>query len=314
MLVLGLGLMAAGLMVFSRREFPAPVAPAGKEVKVSAHETPSRTARKSARRAAVLPGEAFLRGWAATSAAIQAESDPMRGEELMRGWVEGMAHGDIPAALDALEAGNQDDARRDLAARLLRRWAEQDPASAGEWVMRLEAGPVRTESINGLSIVWAGQDLAVAVAWARQLPDLGERQSALLQTAYETARTAPEDALTLAGEINAGPAREDLITHAAMQWAAVEPEKAAKWARGIPGQPMRERVVSAIAAAWGDSDPVAAAGLALASLSPGRLQDEAVIGIVQRWVQDRPEAATAWVDRFPEGELRESALAILAGK
>jgi hypothetical protein len=310
----GLGLVAAGLLVVWRREVSAPVAPAGKEAKIPTYEVSQRMPRKSARRAPLLPGEVVLRSWAATAAAVQAEGDPMRGEELMSGWVEGIAQGDIPAVLDLLKIGNQADATKDVAARLLRRWAENDPATAGAWALGLATGPVRTESLYGVSIVWAGQDLAVAVEWARQLPDHAERQGALLQAAYEAARAAPKEALTLAKEIPAGPARNDLITHAAMQWAAVEPEQAAGWAREIPDQSLRERVLSVIATAWGDRDPVAAAGLALASLSPGRLQDEAVIGIVQRWVQNGPEAASAWVDQFPAGELRESALAILAGK
>ena len=258
------------------------------------------------------PDDAYLRGLEITLAAARTESDPMRGEELLSAVVGNTAPRDVPALLDALSTRNQDGVLRDLELRLLRRWAENDPRSAADWVTRTAAGPLRTEAINSISIAWASQDPAAAANWARQLPAIAERQSALLQTAYEAARTAPQEALTLAAELNAGPARNDLVTHAAMQWAATEPEKAAKWAGQIQDRPLRERVLSTIAAAWGDTDPAAAARLAVDSLHPGRLQDEAVIGIVARWVQTGPEGATAWVAQFPAGQLRESALAILA--
>jgi hypothetical protein len=41
------------------------------------------------------------------------------------------------------------------------------------------------------------------------------------------------------------------------------------------------------------------------------VQDRTIVAIVQRWVQTDAPGATAWVNQFPEGTLRESALATL---
>src|SRR4029077_20197345 len=52
----------------------------------------------------------------------------------------------------------------------------------------------------------------------------------------------------------------------------------------------------------------AAAAFALKSLTPGRQQDDAIIAIAQRWVQQTPEAAAEWAASFPEGPLRATTL------
>jgi hypothetical protein len=63
-----------------------------------------------------------------------------------------------------------------------------------------------------------------------------------------------------------------------------------------------------VATIWGETDPVAAATLVLNALPPGKEQDDAVVGIVQRWAQSAPEQVSVWVAEFPEGPLREVAL------
>ena len=71
---------------------------------------------------------------------------------------------------------------------------------------------------------------------------------------------------------------------------------------------LRERVTSVIATVWSSNDPVAAAQFAVLLLAPGKPQNDAVIGIVQRWVQKDPKAAEKWVTAFPKGVLRETAV------
>ena len=59
----------------------------------------------------------------------------------------------------------------------------------------------------------------------------------------------------------------------------------------------------------GEKDPEGAAAAALTELRLGRAQDDAVMGIVQRWTQSDPESAGAWIGKFPAGQLRDTALA-----
>ncbi len=239
---------------------------------------------------------------------IRGESDSARQDERIERLANEIAMADLPAAASFLleEAGSE--LARDLGVRLIRRWAEADPRLAANWVSRMSPGVARQEAIEGMAIVWANQSLSDAVEWIRQLPEEGERQGGMLIAAYEAARTEPTAALQLAIELPANPTRDELMVHAASQWAARDPQATADWAKQIPDAELRERTFSAIALAWAESDPAAAATLAVKLIPLGRHQDDAVVGIVQRWVQKQPEQAAAWVARFPEGSLRESAL------
>jgi hypothetical protein len=201
--------------------------------------------------------------------------------------------------------------RRGLNVESLRQWAETDPRAAAASVNRLPSGETRREAINAVAIIWANHDPAAASEWARQLADQEDCETGLASVAYEAARNDPVAALTLALELSAGAARDDLVTHAVAQWAASEAAAAADWAGKISDSALREQTMSIVATVWSESDPVAAAEYAVAMLPSGRVLDDAVIGIAQRWVQVEPEAAAAWVDEFPDGTLRMTALEIL---
>jgi hypothetical protein len=194
----------------------------------------------------------------------------------------------------------------------IRDWAETDLRAAADWVNRMPASLARHEAINGIAIVWANGDLPSAIQWALQLPDGTERQSVMMSVAYEAVRAEPTEALTLAFELPANQTRDDLIAHAAAEWAATEPEAAVEYANQIPDAALRETVLASIATAWSDSDPIAAASLAGSAIAGGRQQDDAVVGIVLRWMQQDAAATEAWVTLFPEGTLRETALENLA--
>ena len=243
---------------------------------------------------------------------IEAEPELIKREKLMQALENALAQADLPGAVEALQNGNQTEASRDLQLRLLRRWAGNDPPAAADWISRMPAGAARQEALHAVVMEWADQNLWQAVEWARGLPQSDERQSALLNAASVVARTAPTEALAVVAELPVSAARDNLITHAAMLWAVATPETAIAWAKQIADPPLRERVLAAIAIAWSESDPVAAANLAVHSLAPGGPQDDAIIGIVRWWAQTDPEAVTAWVSQFPEAQLREKAVAILA--
>jgi hypothetical protein len=102
-----------------------------------------------------------------------------------------------------------------------------------------------------------------------------------------------------------------LIVHAATQLTTLSPDEAADWAEQIPNQNLRQRVLSAVATEWSCSNPSAAANLALHELPQGRFQDNAVIGIVQRWALSDPGSATGWVQEFTPGTLRDTAFEVL---
>lgn len=259
--------------------------------------------------ALALPTNPFLlRDLAAALAAIQDEPDADLREEQLHSLAERIATGDLPAAVNFVLGESGSDISRGLGLQLLRRWTENDPRTAATWVSQSAMESGRQDAINAVAIVWANQDRGAAIAWVQQLPTEAERQGGLLTVAYEAARTEPLEALHLASTLPPGQAQDNLMTHAANQWAASAPAAAAAWAKGIPDAALRERTLMVIATAWGETSPRAAATLAMQSLTPGRHQDDAVVGIVQRWVQKEPEQAAAWVAAFPQREVRDAAV------
>lgn len=259
-------------------------------------------------RAAVPPATPFLRGLAAGLDSIQTEPDAMKQEERLKSLADSITDSALPEALAFLMGQGGGQLSQSLGLRLIRRWAEGNPQAAADWVLQAAPESMRRQAIDTVGLVWANQSLAAATEWARQLPDIQERHGGLLAIASEAKRTDPLAALRLVVELPAGQVRDELIMHSASEWAAKDSRAAAEWANQIADPALRERLSVNIATEWGESDPAAAANFALESLRPGRNQDDAVVGIVQRWVQKKPDEAAAWVAQFPEGNLRATAM------
>jgi hypothetical protein len=245
-------------------------------------------------------------------AAIRQESDPMVREERITEMLGCLELARIPSGLADLRHLDADDLTDEFSLRLLRRWAEGDAAAAAAWARSLPAGDWRAEALKQVALAWSGQDLNKAVGWARSLPDGSERESGLLAIAHEAVRSDPMTALQIAADLPTGGSSDELIRRAAMEWASEDAEAAAAWARQIEDAALREQVLSGVALAWGDRDPMAAAIFILNELPSGRPQADTLIGIVQRWAQQDPTQAIAWVESFPESTLRRDALANLA--
>ena len=145
------------------------------------------------------------------------------------------------------------------------------------------------------SLAWGACDPASAAQWARSLRDEAERTLALTNIAGEAVRSAPLLALDLAQSLPE-PARNEIVPRAAAQWAAQDPAAAADWARQIPAESLRATTLAGIATA-----------LALKELPAGRLQSDTIVSIVQRWAQQSPSDAEAWVNQFPKSDLRDAA-------
>ncbi|MCD6052789.1 MAG: hypothetical protein K0Q55_4211 [Verrucomicrobia bacterium] len=304
---ISLGLVITGVLLVDRVDKPV----AGKPAAGLPPVTTQRPAIRSARFLATRETQALDKNTPQLLTAIarvQAELDPLQREELLQTLVDNITSADLPATVQILQEQDPTNAGRDLQLRLLRRWSSNDPAQAAPWIAQMPAGDTRQEAINSVVTEWAHRDLAKAAQWARELTTENDRHSALLMAAYEAIRNVPQDALALARELPANGARDELITHACSEWALTSPDAAAAWAKQITNDGLRQRTLAAIATSWSNHDPLSAASLAVQSITPNRTQDDALIGIVQRWVQQEPEATLAWVSQFPEGPLRDTAL------
>lgn len=244
--------------------------------------------------------------WCQTFAGIEAEADDERREEMWANLAARVALSDIPATLDELACLGHGGS--EYFQRLLRRWTAADACVAATWAGQLPAGEAREAAMSCAAIEWANRDLNAAAAWARQLPATSEQQRLLLAISAEAVRDNPMEALRIAVELPADDPRDETIRRAAMEWTMRDAVSAVDWAKRIPDPSLRSQVLAAEVTAWADAAPEAAATLALESLPSGRLLNDTVVAVVQRWAQHQPELAAAWVERFPDGELRDWAV------
>ena len=140
------------------------------------------------------------------------------------------------------------------------------------------------------------------------MPESREKDAATLAVAYEAARKEPVAALELARSLPPNPDRDALLEHAINQWSAIAPAAAQAWVAQIADLSLKEHLLANVAIASAEQDPVKAANLAANSLEPGEAQDRAAVAIVQRWVQQSPNAAASWVIQFPDSNVRDAAL------
>lgn len=257
------------------------------------------------------PLDSFASQLSSQLEAVESEPDETVRAEKLAALASGLATRDLPTALDLVLGSTVTASSGELKRDLITRWAESEPAAAAAWAEKLPLDRERAEIFSDVAIAWANQDLAAAAEWVQQWPDPNERQAGLTTVAYEAAREQPVEALRLATTLAAGRSRDDLIVRAAAQWASSAPESAAQWAQKIPDSNLSRRLLASIAAEWGNRDPVAAATFALRALPPGKNQDDAIMGIVLRWMQENPLSAEEWVRQFPEGKLRQTALSAI---
>lgn len=190
----------------------------------------------------------------------------------------------------------------------IRSWARENPSAAATWAAQQSVPALRQEALNQVALAWAESDVTQALEWALQLPADEAQADVLKNLGYELARTDPVKALALAATLSPERGRDDLLIHAASQWANTDALAATEWACSIPGLALRERVLAAITTAVADQNPESAVLLTTQTIWPGKSQNQAAIAIVQRWTQQDPKEAASWVQQFPAGELKTTAL------
>jgi hypothetical protein len=129
----------------------------------------------------------------------------------------------------------------------------------------------------------------------------------------ELISTDARKAFAMATELPPGPECDDVLVWSIREWALADPLPAIDRARATADEPLRERLLAAALVEWSQIDPVAAARAAALELREGRVQDNAVVAITQRWVQVAPDDAAAWIHDFAPGELQDAARISMSG-
>jgi hypothetical protein len=214
----------------------------------------------------------------------------------------------IRSVLDQLQA-NQSDTAIILGDALLRRWATHSLEDAVQWVEHLPEGRSARAAFREIVVVWSKQDLTGAVGWVQQLPEGSNKTAAGLALASEAAtRKEGVTAINLVADLPQSPERDELLNYSARQWAIVDQNNAVLWIERIQDPMLREEMLVNVAIDWAVQDPFNAAIFASTALTPGLGQNNAVINIVRFMAVSAPDRAAAWVEQFPEGNLRATAM------
>ena len=117
------------------------------------------------------------------------------------------------------------------------------------------------------------------------------------------------EAIRLAETLQSSPQRDEVLERAVREWALTDAAGAIAHAKSFIDESLRERLLAAAFVEWSETDPVAAASSAATELREGRIQDNAIVSISQRWAQIAPAEASAWIESFPQSGLQDDARA-----
>jgi len=211
---------------------------------------------------------------------------------------------DVWMLLNYLSTATPIDLSTDLKHRLAQLWASKDPSSVANWYA---VSSTAKDTLDDLAIEWANENPTNAVNWAKSLSD-SDRIKAVSDIANELVRTDPVQSLTLAVELQPGIDRDELVKRGAMEWATQDPKEAVIWAEKISDENLRTKVLASESVALAKQNPLDAAELAVTQLPNGRLQEDTIVAIVERWAQQSPATAAQWVEQFPSGMMRDAAI------
>ncbi|WP_367871982.1 hypothetical protein [Luteolibacter sp. Populi] len=163
----------------------------------------------------------------------------------------------------------------------------------------------RENAVRELAQGWASKAPAAAERWAASLADPSERERALTHVSLGGAALDPRGAIRIA-QVN--QLHQGIVEAIATRWAAADFEAALSWAEESPRGAGSDRVFSQLVQARAVTAPAEAAAMLSESALSGAPHEEAAVAIVHQWLLKDPEAVRQWVDRFPEGPVKDRAM------
>ena len=156
---------------------------------------------------------------------------------------------------------------------------------------------------------WAMENPAQALAWMSQAP-AGEQRDTLAEiVCAQMAETDPAQSVQLAERF--GQNCTNLLENLVYQWSERNAAEARTYALEKPPGEERDRLLARVALTCAKENPAEAAQLVVDEIATGEIKNEAVMSVLHQWGLRQPREALAWAELFPEGELRQRALAEL---
>lgn len=186
--------------------------------------------------------------------------------------------------------------------------AKKDPALAAQTAEALPPGYARLTAMNQVATVWADQDPAAALWWAKQLPDPDDRNTVTAAALFAWGQAEPQKAIAYAAASDLGDQTLATMGILVQKWAANDLPSAVTYVDQQPPGEMKDEMLSRIVPSIANTDPALAGQIVSDQMPPGPAQTEAAISVLHQWALKDPAGATAWVQNFPAGALKERAL------
>ena len=189
------------------------------------------------------------------------------------------------------------------------RWMKKDPITAANWIA---SRPDATEDqawVVAHNLLADGVDLR---NYSYQLPDTGWRQQFLADAGLEVLSKNPNEAISLAQQMNPGSAQTNLLQTVASDWIGNDPNAALDWIMSVNDPAMQEQLIAAAAKAYATTDPKLAADWFVSSVNSVAVLNNTLPNIVEIWAAKDPPEAANWVGQLPEGALKDAAMETVA--
>ena len=215
-----------------------------------------------------------------------------------------------PAALlarirEALASTNSND-QATVLNNLLAALVRADPQAAAYFAETNRLGDTHDAILNRIAHLWAAQDPIAALAWAAQLSNPNERNETLVSTLLQYGQSDPGKALAALGQYDVEDETGALRGNLAQAWAEKDWTASLNWMQAHPASELQQnQILERVAFVLAKTSPVEAANFVIANISPGFTQNEAAISVLRQWGLKDLAAARAWVEQFPQGELRQ---------
>jgi hypothetical protein len=184
----------------------------------------------------------------------------------------------------------------------------KDAPAAAHLAQAITEVELRETALRRVAQLWAAQDSAGALTWAAALTDADERDAALTDVCRQVARSDLPEAIRLREQFVIDDRPDPALENLAQQWAEKDLSAALIWTLARAQGDQRDQLIARVAFIQSQTAPEEAARLAVEQIPPGETQNEAAISVLHQWALRDLAAATSWVERFPDGPLRERAV------
>lgn len=263
---------------------------------------------------AVDPDTAF--SWLQAELPAGAERD-----QAIRNVVESIAEGAPADALRRLDL-LPPDFRAETTKSLIRRWAENDLASASVWVNQLPPGPERDAATESLIHARFQNDpVGAFTEFERELSALPPARLAgllaggsMIVSEFGSSGdfTSADQVLGLIQLLPSDETRKQFLASTLWRLTWRSPETAAGLVAALPSSQRPENAISDVAGRWADAAPAAAGAWAM-TLSDDTARRYACGAVLASWGRVDPDAAARWASTLQDESLRTGAAEQTAG-